>query len=228
VVLAAAAPNLFGEQFPQNAALGRWGWVVLSLVLTLVLTMLAEMNEFAGGTKHATTRVALTLLIVMYAGGLWSFLLATRMIYPDGRGLLAVISVVVVAKVSDTGAYFTGRSIGKHKLAPVLSPAKTVEGAIGGIISGCAASWATLILVPGILDRSPAQVTWWMACGYGLTIAVAGMFGDLAESLVKRDLGRKDSSNWLPGLGGVLDVVDSVLMAAPVGFLWWASGWLGP
>jgi phosphatidate cytidylyltransferase len=82
------------------------------------------------------------------------------------------------------------------------------------------------VFVPRLFGFATPKVSWWVACAYGLSLALAGIAGDLAESLLKRDLGRKDSSGWLPGLGGVLDVVDSVLFAAPVGFLWWAAGWL--
>lgn len=136
-----------------------------------------------------------------------------------------MLSLVIVVKMCDTGAYTVGRLIGRRKMAPVLSPKKTIEGAIGGLVFACLGSWAAFHwLTPAIThsSRPPSPAWGWLA--YGLLVAMAGMLGDLAESLLKRDLGRKDSSTWMPGFGGVLDVLDSIILAAPVAYLCWTFG----
>jgi phosphatidate cytidylyltransferase len=105
-------------------------------------------------------------------------------------------------------------------MAPVLSPGKTIEGALGGIAFACLGSWLALdVLFPAMTGGDELPPRLWLA--YGAVIGLCGMAGDLAESLLKRDVGRKDSSDWLPGFGGVLDLLDSVLFAAPVAYVWW-------
>jgi phosphatidate cytidylyltransferase len=140
--------------------------------------------------------------------------------------LFPLISVIATVKLSDTGQYFVGSNFGKRKLAPRLSPKKTWEGAIGG---GAAASVLAAVIIIMIQRRvtglDPPNPLWTLC--FTLTVAVGGVFGDLAESLLKRDAGVKDSSNWMPGLGGVLDLLDSLLFAAPVAYLWFATGVLG-
>jgi len=142
---------------------------------------------------------------------------------------LALFSVLLIVKMADVGAYAIGRMIGRTKMTPILSPGKTWEGACGGVFTACATSWAFFHwagpwLVPsGFVEPSAAA-----ALAYGAILALAGMAGDLAESMLKRDMQRKDSSTWLPGLGGVLDILDAVLVAAPVGWLCWVFGLVGP
>ena len=136
--------------------------------------------------------------------------------------------------MGDTGAYTVGRLCGgrffRRKLAPKLSPGKTIEGAIGGLAFACiGAAVAFEWLVPQMIGDSTGggtSVGRWLF--FGLVVAAAGMVGDLAESLLKREAGRKDSSDWLPGFGGVLDLLDSILFAAPIAYLCWASGLVGP
>jgi phosphatidate cytidylyltransferase len=133
------------------------------------------------------------------------------------RSTAAVALTIFVPKVCDIGAYFTGRLLGRHRMSPVLSPKKTWEGAAGGIIAGASVAIG--------IDQLWVPVTsyWWSAGCLGLALAVAGILGDLAESLIKRDAMRKDASQIMPGFGGVLDVIDSILFAAPVAY-WWVGG----
>jgi phosphatidate cytidylyltransferase len=112
-------------------------------------------------------------------------------------------------------------------MTPLLSPGKTWEGAAGAIVMACAASWLCLGVLTPWLTGHPAQTPLWGVIAYGAALALMGMIGDLAESLIKRDMGLKDSSAWLPGLGGVLDIIDSLLVAAPVAYLFWAAGIVG-
>ena len=127
--------------------------------------------------------------------------------------------------MSDAGAYFAGKQLGKHKLAPVLSPGKTVEGLVGGIVAAIVASAIVfaLIMPSVVVGYKP---NWLAVLGYALMISILGVVGDLSESLIKRDMRCKDSSGWLPGLGGIMDIADSVILAGPVAYLWWQTGWL--
>ena len=128
--------------------------------------------------------------------------------------------------MSDAGAYFVGKRLGRRKMAPGLSPGKTVEGLVGGVVSAIATAGLFFLLAErlgGIVVQS-----WVAVFGYGLTLSLVGVFGDLCESLFKRDMNTKDSSGWLPGLGGIMDTADSILFTAPVAFLWWTTGLLGP
>ena len=125
-------------------------------------------------------------------------------------GPAAVLWLIIVVTVSDSAQYYTGRLAGRHKLAPVVSPGKTVEGAIGGVI---AATIAGAVAGPRLVEAAPLT----MATGalVGALVAAFGILGDLFESLLKRSAGAKDSSSLIPGHGGVLDRLDSYLFAAP-------------
>jgi len=202
-------------------------WTLLALAAGAGLVVLTEMRRFEKPGR-ATIHIAVSVFAMVYIGVLLGFLFHLRLLHPNRTGLFAVFSVVFVVKLSDTGAYFTGRTFGRRKMAPVISPGKTIEGAAGGLLTACLAS---IFLFQFAADRflgpSNTDASLWMQIGYGATIAVAGILGDLTESLLKRDVGRKDSSSWLPGLGGVLDILDSLLVAAPVAYIWWAAGGLG-
>ena len=135
--------------------------------------------------------------------------------------------MIIVVKATDIGAYTTGRLFGRRKLAPTLSPGKTWEGAIGGLIFAVIGSMLALGPLAESLDVEITRsgITWLtIAVIYGLVVGAAGVFGDLAESMLKRDAGVKDSSEWLLGFGGVLDLLDSLLLAAPVAYVFWVSG----
>jgi phosphatidate cytidylyltransferase len=130
-----------------------------------------------------------------------------------------LVSLIAVVKMGDSGAYTVGRLIGRHKMAPVLSPGKTWEGVAGAIGFAMLGAWMVFRLMPGSSTRTEFRWQWLV---YGAIVGVAGLIGDLAESLIKRDAGRKDSSTWMPGFGGILDVLDSILFAAPIAWILWA------
>lgn len=113
-------------------------------------------------------------------------------------------------------------------MAPLLSPGKTIEGAAGALVFSCLGSWLTFHWLPGLPMNATLQGSpWWGWIAFGLLVGAAGMVGDLFESLLKRDVGCKDSSTWVPGFGGVLDIVDSLLLSAPVACFFWESGLVG-
>ena len=119
-----------------------------------------------------------------------------------------------MAFLSDTGAYFAGRAFGQHKLAPVISPNKTIEGAVGGVL-GATVGMVIYALVLDLFFRD-IQVSYVYAIIYGILGSLAAVFGDLCFSAVKRQAGIKDYSNLIPGHGGILDRFDSVILAAPL------------
>ncbi|MHB0957377.1 MAG: phosphatidate cytidylyltransferase [Pirellulaceae bacterium] len=230
-VTLAAVPMLWrltGQPYPPACPLGHLGWPLIGVSAGVALAFCGEMTRYTQPGR-STGSLALSVLALNYAGLLMSFLVALRIVGQQTWGLAAVVSVIVIVKLSDTGAYFTGRAWGRHKMAAVLSPKKTIEGALGGMVAACLGAvlcylWLVPQLVPPGLHLG--SLIGWLV--YGLVLAMAGMFGDLAESLLKRDVGRKDSSHWLPGLGGVLDVLDSILFAGAPAYICWVAGLVGP
>jgi len=179
--------------------------LVLPAVLSLVLLAAFHVLPGPSDPGEKVRRGAMLVLGAVYAGGLLS--LYPRVLFlPRGESwvLLGVLSV----SVGDTSAYAVGRAFGKRKLAPVISPKKTVEGALGGLLgSVTCAVLCGLAFLPAI----PA----WYAAAAGLVVGTTGQAGDLFESLLKRAAGVKDSGTLFPGHGGVLDRADAILAAAP-------------
>ncbi|MBI2827480.1 MAG: phosphatidate cytidylyltransferase [Planctomycetia bacterium] len=218
----------FAPRLSPQVPLGDWGWPAAALALAMLVALVAEMARFQEAQRHVE-RLALSAFAFVYIGVLLSFAVQLRFVGPDAAwGLAALVSLIVVVKFSDIGAYTVGRLVGRHKLAPRLSPGKTVEGAIGGVALACFGSWlALVVLFPLVTGSEAPLVAPWRWIAFGVVVSAAGMFGDLAESLLKRDLRVKDSSAWMPGFGGVLDLIDSILVAAPVAYLCWQLGLVG-
>lgn len=151
---------------------------------------------------------------VLYAGVAGAHLVLTRN-FVDGREWLVVLLAITFA--TDTGAYAVGRLVGRHRLAPAISPNKTVEGAVGGLAAGAIAAIGVPVLL-GVATRMPGPV---LLAG---VVPLAAMIGDLVESALKRRLGVKDMSGLLPGHGGLMDRLDSLLLAGPC--LYWIVRWL--
>lgn len=182
-----------------------------ALPLTIIaMSLVASLLIFIRGRKVeiAFASTAVVMLAVVYLGVLSGFLL----LIGSDFSVWMIGGVALVVKSCDMGAYFTGRAIGKHKLIPWLSPGKTVEGLAGGIV----ASMAAALILDSMLGF---PLAWWWVLVMGAVLAVTGQAGDLTMSLFKRGAGLKDSSSLLPGLGGVMDVVDSLLLTAPLA--WW-------
>jgi phosphatidate cytidylyltransferase len=198
-------------------------WPMLALAAGMMLVFAAEMCRYQKpGSALANTAAAAFVLV--YVGAMLGLMVQLRMVW----GLAGLASLVIVVKMADTGAYTVGRLMGRHTMAPILSPRKTVEGAIGGLLAACLACWPIFVwLIPLATSANPHPGALWRAIVFGLVVGGAGMLGDLAESLIKRDVGSKDSSRWLPGFGGVLDLLDSLLLAAPAAWLCWILGLFG-
>jgi phosphatidate cytidylyltransferase len=193
-------------------------WQILSGILAgfVLLVFLYEMATFTVPGR-SVERMALTWFILGYLGLLPCFFAQVRWLHGahvDNSVRLALAAFV--PKCCDIGAYFTGKLLGRHKMSPVLSPKKTWEGAVGGLITAAVATIAIDRLGPAAVLQ--ADLAW--EIGFGLSVGLAGMLGDLAESLIKRDCQTKDASAVMPGFGGVLDVVDAIIYSAPVSYLW--------
>lgn len=193
-----------------------WLWVAGAFAVFVLVAFVVEMATMQEpGTS--ITRIALVVWLVAYLGLLPSFLAQVRWLGTTRTdGLMALLLAIFVPKCGDIGAYCTGRLIGRHPMTPLLSPKKTWEGSVGGLALAVAAAVALDRLGPARMLHHELA----LEVGFGLAMAVAGMLGDLAESLIKRDVRQKDASQAVPGFGGVLDVVDALLFAGPVAYLW--------
>jgi len=219
------------------------GWTCGMLSALLMAAFIHEAATYRE-PGLVTRRLALTFFTWGYIPLLGAFLVQLRWYLPGagvGAGTAALLLAIFVPKCCDIGAYFTGRLLGRHKMTPLLSPKKTWEGAAGGLILAALISLliTQVITKRWLLDPSHHEQFplcrksllglpgWAWSLAFGLVIGLAGMVGDLMESLLKRDLSQKDASNVLPGFGGLLDVFDAILFSAPVtfGILLWL-GWL--
>ena len=175
----------------------------------LVFFLLLFMEMMIAHGKLDFTKIA-----VCFVGGLViPYMLASLVRIMDDRNRLQILIPFVIAFLSDTGAYFIGCAIGKHKMAPIISPKKSWEGFVGGIVTAILG----MILYTWILAFCfQCQVNYLYAGIYGLIGALGGVFGDLCFSVIKRQTGIKDYGNLIPGHGGVLDRFDSILVVAPL------------
>ena len=198
-------------------------WPLWAFVAIIMFTFVAQSARFEkpGGTMAS---ISGTLLAVAYIGLLGGFLIQMRWLEGKFHGLIPLVYLVATAKGGDTGAYTFGRIAGRHKLWPRLSPNKTIEGALGGAFSGVVAALIVTAVAKYALNAE--HLGWWLSVGFGLVVGAAAQLGDLMESMIKRDCARKDASDTLPGFGGVLDVLDSLLFAGPVAYGYWV--WFGP
>ncbi|MFT4553468.1 MAG: phosphatidate cytidylyltransferase [Chlamydiales bacterium] len=170
--------------------------------------------------EDAIANLSISSFGFLYVAVSLSFLIQILHYFPEPNvtnGRWWFIYLLAVTKVTDTGAYFTGSYLGKRKLAPHLSPGKTIEGAVGGLVSGIIAS-LILFYLSRMNQALPLHFTLIQAIGLGAVLSISGQAGDLGESLLKRDASVKDS-NTLPGLGGMLDTVDSLLFTGPILYL---------
>ncbi len=195
-------------------------WPLLSFVGVLMISFVVQSVQFVKPGRTMAT-IASTLLVVAYIGLLGTFILQMRWLEGPYHGLVPLILLITTAKGADTGAYTFGRLAGKHKLWPSLSPNKTIEGALGGMLFAILGSLLVTVTARDLLHLSALSVSG--AVGFGLLVGVAAQVGDLMESMIKRESERKDASSTVPGFGGVLDVLDSLLFAGPVAYAYWVA-----
>ena len=175
----------------------------LGALLLLTLTL------WRGADFESVTAASATLLGAVYLGALGGTIAALRVLPPAEDGAWRLVLLLGVQVFSDSLAFFVGHALGKRRLAPSVSPGKTVEGALGGLAGGVLGAFA--VRAAGLPDLPALHA----AC-LGLAVAAMGIVGDLDESLLKRWAGVKDSGTLFPGHGGMLDRLDSLLFGAPV------------
>lgn len=183
--------------------------------MVILVCWLLLIQAFTRGTQDAIRNIAVTIFGIFYVAFLLSFAIALRNL---PHGLSIVILVLLVSKFGDIGGYLLGRKYGKHKLAKAISPNKTIEGAIFSLISSILIS-VIFNLIPhiGVMSMPRAVV-------FGALVGFSAMLGDLAESLLKRDANVKDSGRLVPAFGGVLDVIDCLLVSMPVSYYFFVWG----
>jgi phosphatidate cytidylyltransferase len=194
-------------------------WLVSLLIL---VAMTYHLVDYERGREQAASDFAITLAGMFYIGWLGAYLISVRNL-PDGMWWLLLILPAVW--LADAAAYLVGSRIGRHKMTKRLSPKKSWEGYIGGLVAGvlggAALAWLIQTLaIPG------GSITWPRGAWIGLALAVLTTLGDLGESMIKRQVGMKDSGNLLPGHGGVFDRIDSWLWAGVIGYYMVTWLWL--
>jgi len=179
----------------------------LIFLSVFVLFVLLLYQYISYGTSGVLANCGASYFSILYLGLLSSFCVSMRLEF----GLWPLLMFVFVVKSADIGAYAIGSLFGKHKFSPKISPSKSWEG-MGGAV-------ATAVIVAVGFAVSCVIMVWWLAVIFGVCFAFIGQIGDLVESMMKRDAEQKDSANNVPGFGGILDIIDSPLVAAPFGYL---------
>jgi phosphatidate cytidylyltransferase len=220
-----------GAALPVVAYLGNEYHVTLILTATLLAVMVRQLGK--AQIAEAMVSISGTFFGVVYVGWLLSHAVVLRnfhgavvsryglsevqqlQIAPEA-GVFFMLFCLTSVVASDAGAYFAGRAWGKRKLAPRISPNKTAEGAVGAVVAGTAGGLATKAVFDFFWPALSASLDWGPAVAMGAAVAAMAIVGDLVESLLKRDAQTKDAGSLLPGMGGILDRIDSPLLGIPV------------
>ncbi|MFC1646171.1 phosphatidate cytidylyltransferase [Candidatus Omnitrophota bacterium] len=182
------------------------GWELLFVVIGLISLFILQIIK--KDNSQAVFSISITVFGILYISWLFSFIIKLRLL-PHGAALLGAL--IFITKANDIGAYLIGSRFGKHTFMPRISPKKTIEGTIGGLLFSILAALASSSFLPNIRVFSFAHLVF-----IGFALGIIGQLGDLSESLIKRDCLAKDSSDVIPGIGGVMDVIDSLLFTSPV------------
>ena len=183
--------------------------LLMALAAFLIIVFVTQTFRFQKDFSKMLTGMGVTVLGVLYLAFLGGFLISTRVGFDNVLSTKLLLFFFIVIFGSDSGQYFTGKAFGKRKLAPAISPGKTVEGAVGGLVAAAGfAALCTLLFFP--------ELPYKFSIPLGIVMAALGMLGDLAESAIKRGSKTKDAASILPGHGGLLDRLDSLLFNAPV------------
>ncbi|HTN01357.1 MAG TPA: phosphatidate cytidylyltransferase, partial [Planctomycetaceae bacterium] len=194
--------------------------VLLAYSFTILLLFLTAAYRYREPGRSMET-LGCELLIVSYLGVLLGVTAQLRWVAGSDAGYLVLGSLVIVTKAGDVGAYTLGRLFGRRKMVPLLSPGKTWMGGFGALVGSSLGAILWLQFATPLFNSTWHPPDWYWSAFYGLVLGVVGLIGDLCESLIKRDVGKKDSALLLPGFGGLLDLLDSVLYASPVAYMLW-------
>lgn len=186
----------------------------------LLISLLSCFLYYFSRGKSPLQNLSATVFSIAYLAVPLSCMIRIAYFFPQGStldGRWWLLYLLVVTKMTDTGGFFIGKKFGKEKLAPYISPKKTKEGAIGGFVAAILSSVGIMFLA-SICDPGAFGLSLWQSIWLGAGIGLCAQIGDLSESLLKRDGGIKDS-NQMPGLGGMLDIVDSLVFSAPLVYI---------
>jgi phosphatidate cytidylyltransferase len=185
----------------------------LVLGVDVLLAMFFHTIAFEKGIKTSAADFMITVGGILYLGWMASYLVALRQLSPTDGGFWTLLVIAAIA-IADAAAYFIGSAMGKHKMLPVVSPKKSWEGYLGGVVVG---TGITILLAFWFHTYIPA-ITWQKGLVIGFVISVLAPMGDFGESMLKRQFNMKDSSELIPGHGGFLDRIDSYIWAALLGY----------
>ncbi len=234
-----------GLVIPVLAYFGNEYHTMLLVTVLLLMMMVAQLGK--AQIHEALASISGTFFGVFYVSWLFSHAVLLRQIWQAGvasygvegaaalglvpdSGIFMLLFAPVACIGCDAGALFVGRAWGKRKLAPQISPSKSVEGAVGGVIAGIAFSALLKLIFDFAWPALSAALPWALVVPFSMALGIVGMVGDLEESLLKRDAHVKDTGTLLPGIGGVLDRIDSPLLAIPLmyymllGYFWLSHG----
>ncbi|RIL04674.1 MAG: hypothetical protein DCC71_13240 [Proteobacteria bacterium] len=218
-----------GAALPVVAFVGNEYHATILMTFVLLGVMVRAVGK--SQISEALASISGTFFGVFYVGWLLSHAVTLRDFHrvvsakwgPDAAspfdphsGAFLLVFTLAAVVMCDAGAYFAGRAWGRRKLAPKISPGKTVEGALGGVAAGTLGAVLCKATFDVLWPDLSRAVPWLLAAALGFVLSIAGMIGDLLESLLKRDAAQKDAGSLLPGMGGVLDRIDSALLAIPV------------
>lgn len=196
-------------------------WVPLTVFTFIVLIIMLSNYE-----KTRFEHAAMAIFSAFALGAGFSTMLCLRdldHVYPDyfqpAQTLTIVLTSLYACWISDAAAYFAGRKLGKHKLAPVISPKKSIEGAVGGTIINEIITMVTWVIASHWFDRYPDTISLWLVAVIAIVANVMSIAGDLSASVIKRNFGAKDYGTFFPGHGGIMDRFDSFLFALPTVYL---------
>ncbi|MBL8809122.1 MAG: CDP-archaeol synthase [Planctomycetaceae bacterium] len=212
-------PQLTGSTAVASPLLSL-GFIGSSIVLSFLVLLVAEAIRYEqpGSSMESLGAHVIT---VLYAGGLLAVTAQMRWFPRPELGYFAMASMIVCVKCGDTFAYTFGRLWGKKKMAPKLSPGKTWMGLVGAIVGSTVGGLLWLSLAGRMFDAAPKLSSIANGLAYGAVLGLVGLAGDLCESLIKRDVQKKDSAALMPGFGGLLDLLDSPLFTGPIALAWW-------
>ncbi len=191
-------------------------WELLFIVVGFLFILLMQFSRH--DNRNAILGLSTTLFGILYVSWFFSFLVKIRLMLPGIEGVKLVGFILLVTKSGDVGAFLIGSKLGRHALLPRVSPNKSIEGSVGALLVSALTAVACRSFLP-----AEAHFSMWQSFLMGAFFGGLGQVGDLSESLIKRDCGVKDSGRLLPGLGGVLDMIDSILFAVPAFYLYMSS-----
>ncbi len=232
IFLAVAIGNQAMVSNPGDAAPAvALGWAALAAAVAIGSLFIQEIF-FTLYDDQDLNRLAASIFILTYLGLPMAFIVGLRLVatanldpeqlHPQYLGIFPLLSLIAVVKAGDIFAYLIGSALGRIPLMPKISPGKTCEGAVASLAGSLFTSWLLLRSSFIFKNGMPVQpLGGWIT--FGLCVGLSGMVGDLAESLIKRELKTKDSGKSLGGLGGALDLIDSLLFAAPVAWFLWVN-----